>query len=41
MHKNYDKNKESSYHQHCDVSNFSPKLPVNTFEWLKYTSQYN
>ena len=41
MHKNYDKNKESSYRQHWDVSKLSPKLPVNTFEWLKYTSQYN
>ena len=44
--KNYDKYKESSYLQYWDVNNLqnyamSQKLPVNNFEWIKYTSQYN
>ena len=42
----YDKNKESSYLQYWDVNNFlhgwamSQKLPVNNFEWIKYTFQF-
>ena len=41
--KDYDKNKESSYNQYCDVNNLygcamSQKLPVNSFEWIKDTS---
>ena len=44
--KNYDKNKESSYLQYWDVTNLyglamSQKFPVNTFEWIKDTSQFN
>ena len=44
--KDYDKNKESSYLQYWDVGNLyewamSQKLPVNNFEWLKDTSQFN
>ena len=44
--KEYDKNKESSYLQYWVVSNVyswavSQKLPVNNFEWIKDTSQYN
>ena len=44
--KDYDKNKESSYIQYCDVNNLygwamSQKLPVNNFEWIKDTSQFN
>ena len=44
--KNYDKNKESSYIQYWDVNNLygwamSQKLPVNNFEWIKDTSQFN
>ena len=44
--KDYDKNKESSYIQYWDVNNFyewemSQKLPVNDFEWIKDTSQFN
>ena len=44
--KNYDKNKESSYIQYWDVNNLygwamSQKLPVNDFEWIKDTSQFN
>ena len=43
---NYDKNKESSYLQHWDVNNLYgwamlQKLPVNNFEWIKDTSQFN
>ena len=44
--KDYDQNKESSYLQYWDVNNLydwsmSQKLPVNNFEWIKYTSQFN
>ena len=43
--KNYDKNKESSYHQYWDVNNLyvwamSQKLPVNNLEWIKDASQF-
>ena len=42
----YDKNKESSYLQYWNVNNLYgwamlPKLPVNNFEWIKDTSQFN
>ena len=44
--KGYDKNKESPYLQYWDVNNLygwamSQKLPVNNFEWIKDTSQFN
>ena len=44
--KGYDKNKESSYIQNWDVNNLygwamSQKHPVNNFEWIKDTSQFN
>ena len=44
--KNFDKNKKSSYLQYRDVNNLygwpiSQKLPVNNFEWIKDTSQFN
>ena len=44
--KDYDKNKEQSYLQYWDVSNLygwtiSQKLPVNNFDWIKDTSQFN
>ena len=44
--KDYDKNKESSYLQYWDLNNsylcaMSQKLPVNKFEWIKDTSQFN
>ena len=44
--KDYDKNKESSYLQYWDVNNLygwamSQKLPVNNFEWIKDTFQFN
>ena len=44
--KGYDKNKESSYLQYWNVKNLyswamSQKLPVNNFEWIKDTSQFN
>ena len=44
--KNYDKNKNLSYIQYWDVNNFYSwamlqKLPVNNFEWIKNTSQFN
>ena len=39
-------NKESSYLKYCDINNFygwvmSQKLPVNNFEWIEDTSQFN
>ena len=42
----YDKNKESSYLQYWDSNNLynwamSQKLPVNNFEWIEDTSQFN
>ena len=44
--KDYDKKKESSYLKYWHVSNFygwamSQKLPVNKFEWIEDTSQFN
>ena len=44
--KDNDKNKESSYIQYWDVNNLhgwvmSPKLPINNFEWMKDTFQFN
>ena len=44
--KDYDKNKESSYLKYRDVNNLygwamSQKLPVNKFEWIEETSQFN
>ena len=44
--KDYDKNKESSYLKNWDVKNLydwamSQKLPVNKFEWIEDTSQFN
>ena len=44
--KDYDKNKESSYLWYWDVNNLygwamSQKLPVNNFEQIKGTSQFN
>ena len=44
--KDYDKNKESSYLKHWDVDNLygctkSQKLPVNKFQWIEETSQFN
>ena len=44
--KNYDKNKESSYILYWDVKNLYQwemlqKLPLNNFEWIKHTSQFN
>ena len=44
--KDYDKNKETSYIQYLDVNNLlgwtkQQKLPVNNFEHIKYTSQFN
>ena len=43
---NYDKNKESSYLKYLDENNLngwemSQKLPVNNFEWIEGTSQFN
>ena len=44
--KDYDKNKELSYLRYWDVNNLygwamSQKLPVNNFEWIEDTSQFN
>ena len=44
--KDFDKNKEWSYIQSWDVKNLYSwavlqKLPVNNFEWIKDTSQFN
>ena len=44
--KDYDKNKELSHLNYWGVNNLyglvmSQKLPVNTFEWTKDTSQFN
>ena len=44
--KDYDKKKELSYLQYWEVNNLygwamSQKLPVNNFEWIKDTSQFN
>ena len=44
--KDYDKNKESSYLKYWYVNNvcgwaMSQKLPVNKFEWIEDTSQFN
>ena len=44
--KDYDKNKESSYLKYWDVNNLygsavSQKLPVNYFEWIEDTFQFN
>ena len=44
--KKYDKNKELSYLKYWNVNNLggreiSQKLPVNNFEWIEDTSQFN
>ena len=44
--KYYDKNKESPYPNYWDVTNLygwamSQKLPVDSFEWIEETSQFN
>ena len=44
--KDYNKNKESLYLQYWNVNNLhgwamSQRLPVNNFEWIKDTSQFN
>ena len=44
--KDYDKNKESSYLKHWDVNNLYSwamlqKSPVNNFEWMEDTYQFN
>ena len=44
--KDFDKNKESSYLKYWDVNKLhgramSQKLPVNNFEWIEDTSQFN
>ena len=44
--KDYDKNKESPNIHYWDVKNLygwamSQKLPVNNFEWIKETCQFN
>ena len=44
--KDYDKDKELPYIQYWDVNNLygwamSQKLPVNNFEWIENTSQFN
>ena len=43
--KDYDKNKESPYIKYFNVNNLyawalSQKLPVNKFEWIEETSQF-
>ena len=45
-HYHHNKNKESSYIQYWDVNNLygwavSQKFPVNIFEWIKDTRQFN
>ena len=44
--KDYDENRQYSYLKHWDVNNLygwamSQKLPVNKFEWVAETSQFN
>ena len=44
--KEYDRNKESSYLKYWNVNTLyrwatSQKLPVDNFEWVKDTSQFN
>ena len=44
--KDYNKNEESSYLQYWNKHNLyswavSQKVPVNNFEWIKDTSQFN
>ena len=44
--KDYDKNKKSSYLHYWDVNNLygweiSQKFPVNNFEWIKDTCEFN
>ena len=44
--KDYNKSKELSYNQYWDVNDLYgwvmlEKLPVNNFEWIKDTSQFN
>ena len=44
--KDYDKNKKSPYIKYWEVNNLywwimSQKLPVNGFEWVKRTSEFN
>ena len=44
--KDYDKNTELSYFQYWDVNNWYgwamlQKLPVDNFEWIEDTSQFN
>ena len=45
-HENHDKNKELSYIQYWGVNNLHgltmpQKFPLNNFEWIKDTSQFN
>ena len=44
--KNYGKNKEPTYLKYWDLNNLygwamSQRLPVNKFEWIEVTSQFN
>ena len=44
--KEYDKNKESAYFKYWHLNNLYgismlQKLPVNNFEWIEHTSQFN
>ena len=44
--KDYDQNKESPYLKYWDINNLyaweiSQKLPLNKFEWIEDTSQFN